>query len=805
MALLLPKLDDKPFQRIVEEGRSLIPSSAPEWTDHNIHDPGITFFDLFAWLAEIEHYRLDQTSVSSYARFFSLMGITPFGPQPAEVTVAFDFELLPETVFVRANTRMNVVGNESLSFATKRDLYLTTAKLTRVITLSRGRDTVQTTAEKNEVGHFEAFGRSPEIGDSLQLEFENWFKEPQTHLGITLFEDDLPPRAPFAADAHGFESSARVRWEYRTGAKSWAPLDVVEDGTLNFSKSGELIFRRPPEPPTGVSHQLRAVLIGGRYEIPPRIVRIQTNTITGRQVETIVNEDLGAGLGSADQVVRLKKYPLLINDAISEGQFQIGDVLDWVALMDRLKRAGEVYEPPLRETVIYIAAKLRAIAGTLVDDPNLFTVEAERNQQEFDLARAIDTLLNQSDFYQRDKFPTVRLPEELSTDSRDSRCRRGGFVRRLNRFVLQSIFPDLFVSDRLEIQTGIPALRVEDEVKTWRNWQQVENFLESGPADRNYVLDPTSGTVRFGNGLNGKTPQSNERIRARFYRYSQLEKGNLPANQVWVLDGQLPPHTQFKLRQNPPLGQREKRENLLPATGGRDREPLEETKLRSREVFRKEKASLTARDYETLALDTPGLRVARVKVLANFNPNLPRKFKLPGEITVLVLPSPPPKEAFPDAPPPEPSDGFLKTVQLHLESRRLITTSIHVRGPQYVDVRVRAQVFLKKRASEAQARENIARVLSEFFDPVSGGPDKGQGWSFGRSVFTSEVNQLLAKVSEVDYVTGVTLNSLGAGESLPLRYDELPRFVSRNDDITLIRFESRGNEPKSCKGGDRCE
>jgi hypothetical protein len=807
MALLLPKLDDKPFEKIVEEGRSLIPSSAPEWTDHNVHDPGITFLDLFSWLAEIEHYRLERTSVSSYERFFSLMGIAPFGPRPAEVTVAFEFARLPDTVFVKANTRMWVVGNQSLPFATKRDLYLTTARLTKVLTVSGGRETVQTTAEKNEVGHFEAFGRAPEIGDSLVLQFETWFKEPQTHLTFTLFEDDLPARAPFAPDARGFQPSANVRWEYRTGPDSWAALDVVEDGTLSFSRSGELIFRRPPEPPSGVPLQLRALLVGGHFEIPPRIVRVLTNSITARQVETIVNEDLDAGLGSADQVVRLKKYPLLINEAIPEGQFQIGDVLNWIALIDRLKRAVEVYEPPLRETVLHIAQKLREIAGPLFDDPNLLKSVPQQNQQEYDLARAIDTLLDESEFYDPKKFPTVRLPEELSSESRDNRCRRGGFVRRRNRFLLQSVFPDLFVSDRLEIQTGTPVVRVEDEVTAWHNWQQVENFLKSGPADRHYVLDPTSGTVRFGNGLNGKTPQPTERIRARFYRYSQLENGNLPANHVWELDVQLPPDTEFKTRQSPPLGQREKRENLLPASGGRGKESIDETKLRSREVFRKEKASITARDYESRALNTPGVRVARVKVLPNFNPTLPRRFRVPGEITLLVLPYPPPKEAFPDAPPPQPSDGFLKTIQTHLESRRAVTTSIHVRGPRYVEVSVHADVFLKKRASETQARQNIDRVLKEFFDPAFGGPDKGQGWSFGRSVFTSEVNQVLAKVPEVDYVTGVSLNELKVGEPLTFRYDQLPQATPGNHQIALVRFESRGNQTATSKGkgGDRCE
>jgi len=36
MGLVLPNLDDKPFGQIADEARQLIPSSAPEWTDHNV-------------------------------------------------------------------------------------------------------------------------------------------------------------------------------------------------------------------------------------------------------------------------------------------------------------------------------------------------------------------------------------------------------------------------------------------------------------------------------------------------------------------------------------------------------------------------------------------------------------------------------------------------------------------------------------------------------------------------------------------------------------------------------------------------
>ena len=153
MALILPNLDDKTFQQIVDEARLLIPGTAPEWTDHNAHDPGITFAELFAWLAEISHYRLNRTSFESYKRFFALMGVTPLPAQAAVVSVAFEFNPLPQGLLAPANTKMFAIGLDSIPFGTLRDQYLTKARVKRVVTVAGGVETVQTTAEKNEVGH----------------------------------------------------------------------------------------------------------------------------------------------------------------------------------------------------------------------------------------------------------------------------------------------------------------------------------------------------------------------------------------------------------------------------------------------------------------------------------------------------------------------------------------------------------------------------------------------------------------------------------------------------------------------------
>ena len=48
MPLTAPNLDDRRYDGLVAEARSLIPRYLPEWTNHNDADPGITLLQLFA-------------------------------------------------------------------------------------------------------------------------------------------------------------------------------------------------------------------------------------------------------------------------------------------------------------------------------------------------------------------------------------------------------------------------------------------------------------------------------------------------------------------------------------------------------------------------------------------------------------------------------------------------------------------------------------------------------------------------------------------------------------------------------------
>ena len=89
MFLPQPQLDDTRWADLVDESRGLIPFYAPEWTDHNTSDPGMTFIDLLAWIAEQQVFQLDQVPAAHRRAFLALAGVWPRPPRPARTVLAF--------------------------------------------------------------------------------------------------------------------------------------------------------------------------------------------------------------------------------------------------------------------------------------------------------------------------------------------------------------------------------------------------------------------------------------------------------------------------------------------------------------------------------------------------------------------------------------------------------------------------------------------------------------------------------------------------------------------------------------------
>lgn len=282
-------------------------------------------------------------------------------------------------------------------------------------------------------------------------------------------------------------------------------------------------------------------------------------------------------------------------------------------------------------------------------------------------------------------------------------------------------------------------IQVESEGGGWEDWEQVDDFELSGPSDLNYTFEPEGGEITFGNGLNGRIPNASQKIRVS-YKTTLGHKGNVPKAQKWWIN-----KTGFEGI----IG-----ENLKQATGGEEAESIEHAKGRAKKDFRTRYRAITSEDYELLAISTPGLRVARARAIPGYNPDYPC-IRIPGAVTVVVVPY-----VREGTVTPIPGEGFIQTVFRHLDRHRLVTTDLYVIGPEYVKISVKCKVRLMKRSSPIEVEKRVRKSLEDFLNPLKGGPD-GNGWPFGRSVFPSEIYEVIDEVQGVDYATGVSFSAEG--------------------------------------------
>src|SRR5579875_2859861 len=133
MALPAPNLDDRTFQDIVDETKRLIPRYCPEWTNHNLSDPGVALIELFAWMSEMMLFRMNQVPDRLYTKFLDLVGIQPFPPSVARSDLPFWLSTaLEHPLLVPSGTEVGTaVGSlgEPVVFSTTEDLVIAPPRL----------------------------------------------------------------------------------------------------------------------------------------------------------------------------------------------------------------------------------------------------------------------------------------------------------------------------------------------------------------------------------------------------------------------------------------------------------------------------------------------------------------------------------------------------------------------------------------------------------------------------------------------------------------------------------------------------
>ena len=318
MSLPVPNLDDRRFQDLVDDAKRLVQQRCPEWTDHNVSDPGVTLIEVFAWMTDQLLYRLNRVPDRNYIKFLELIGVRLFPPAAARAPVTFWLSAAqPDTVTIPAGTEVATVrtGSEpAIVFSTVADLPVVACSLGRVASMIDNkavRDHGDALAIRS--GFF-CFDSPPKAGDVLLVGLDKAVPSCAVNLrfqcrieGVGV-DPDFPPLA----------------WEAWTG-DDWRPCEVDRDSTGGLNRDGDVILHVPADHAASVIDRVRAGWLRARvtepvegqpvYSASPEILGLTAFTIGGTvdalNAELVRNEVIGTAEGVPGGRYLLQRRPIV--------------------------------------------------------------------------------------------------------------------------------------------------------------------------------------------------------------------------------------------------------------------------------------------------------------------------------------------------------------------------------------------------------------------------------------------------------------------------------------------------------------
>ena len=329
-------LDDRHFQELVNEARLKIGQTCPEWTEHNVSDPGITLIELFASMTETLIYRLNRVPDKLHVALLELLGITLEPPTAASTEIRFRLSApANEPVAIPGgDTEVGTVRTAhepSIVFQTSDDFEIPPAR-PNAYAIEKGGSVknvgVASGTAKPKGEDQRPFGTPPSVGDALYLGFD-------TSLARILLQVQVD--CSQARGAGVDPEDPPLRWEVSSGdEEGWEEAHVLVDRTGGFNYgSGEIELQFPPRhAPATVAgrraHWLRCRVddttrSGGKataYQHAPEIYSITAQPIGALIPATHTTRETAEMLGESDgtpaQTFYLR-YPPVLKPIAGEG------------------------------------------------------------------------------------------------------------------------------------------------------------------------------------------------------------------------------------------------------------------------------------------------------------------------------------------------------------------------------------------------------------------------------------------------------------------------------------------------------
>ncbi|MFF4172573.1 putative baseplate assembly protein [Streptomyces sp. NPDC001744] len=319
MALPAPHLDDRRFQQFVDDAKRYIQQACPEWTDHNVSDPGVTLVEAVAHMADQLVYRLNRVPEKNHLAFLDLLGVTLFPPAAARADITFRLSApQSEPVLLPAGTEVSTgrtETEEAVVFATTADLTVVPCTLTHLLRQEAGGAPEDRFPALEGGEDVPAFSPLPRVGDLLLLGLSAAVPDCVLVLDLDSRVDGVgvdPRRPPLV-------------WEAWSAADGWTACEVDEDTTGGLNRPGEVVLHMPSghalsrlggheagwvrcrvvEPAEGLPSYSESptVRAAGAFTIG--------GTVRAAHAETVRNELLGESEGVPGQRVRLAHAPVV--------------------------------------------------------------------------------------------------------------------------------------------------------------------------------------------------------------------------------------------------------------------------------------------------------------------------------------------------------------------------------------------------------------------------------------------------------------------------------------------------------------
>jgi len=323
-------LDDRQFQDLVDEARRRIHQSCPEWSEHNVSDPGVTLIELFAWMTDMLVYRVNRIPDKLHVALLELLGLRLAPPSAASCALRFRLAG-PAVEPVAIPARSTEVGTvrtadeQSVIFQTVETYTIAPVRPVAYVVQRGGSDKGIKVADgrARPAGSDRlAFGSPPAAGDALCLGFD----APLARM-LMRVEVQCSPARGVGVDP----KNPPLRWEVSGPDGTWLPADVLADsdttGGFNYG-SGALELQLPASSAiVGIAgnrcHWLRCRLDDGRETGEPRVIfnhAPEIYDITAHPIGALLDathsalereEALGESDGTPGQRFALRHRPVL--------------------------------------------------------------------------------------------------------------------------------------------------------------------------------------------------------------------------------------------------------------------------------------------------------------------------------------------------------------------------------------------------------------------------------------------------------------------------------------------------------------